>query len=106
MAFTRFNSLNAFLAVAARKSFAQAARELGVSTSALSQSVRQLEARIGVTLLMRTSRTVSLTDAGRRLVENAGPAVEQALDALKHATASAGDVTGRVRLTVPAIAVP
>ena len=49
MAFTPLNALNAFIAVARRRSFAAAARELGVSTSALSQSVRQLEARLGVT---------------------------------------------------------
>jgi len=55
-------------------------RRCSNSTSALSQFVRQLEARLGVTLLTRTSRTVGLTDAGQRLLENAGPAVEQALE--------------------------
>lgn len=104
MALTSLNSLNAFLAVARKKSFAQAARDLGVSTSALSQAVRQLEARLGVTLLTRTSRSVALTDAGQRLVENAGPAVDQALDAMKNAAAHPGEVTGRVRLTVPTVA--
>ena len=87
MAFTPLNSLNAFLAVARRRSFAAAARDLGVSTSALSQSVRQLEERINVTLLTRTSRNVALTDAGQRLLENAGPAVEQALESLKTVSA-------------------
>jgi DNA-binding transcriptional LysR family regulator len=105
MAFTPLNALSAYLAVARRRSFAGAARELGVSTSALSQSVRQLEARLGVTLLNRTSRTVALTDAGRRLLEDAGPAVEQALESLKTVTARPGEVTGRVRLSVPTLAV-
>jgi DNA-binding transcriptional LysR family regulator len=105
MAFTPLNALNAFLAVARRRSFAAAARDLGVSTSALSQSVRQLEERLHVTLLTRTSRSVALTDAGRRLLENAGPAVEQALESLKTVSAQPGEVTGRVRLTVPAAAV-
>ncbi len=106
MAFTPLNALNSFLAVARKRSFAAAARDLGVSTSALSQSVRQLESRLGVTLLTRTSRTVALTDAGQRLLENAGPAVEQALESLKTVSARPGEVTGRVRLSVPTAAVP
>jgi DNA-binding transcriptional LysR family regulator len=106
MAFTPLNALNAFLAVARRRSFTAAASELGISTSALSQSVRQLEERLGIALLTRTSRSVALTEAGRRLLETAGPAVDQAVDALKTASARPGEVTGRVRLTVPAMAVP
>jgi DNA-binding transcriptional LysR family regulator len=105
VAFTPLNALNSFIAVARRRSFAAAARHLGVSTSALSQSVRQLEARLGVTLLTRTSRTVALTDAGQRLLENAGAAVDQALESLKTVSARPGEVTGRVRLSVPAVAV-
>jgi len=105
VAFTPLNTLNAYLEVARRRSFAGAARELGVSTSALSQSVRQLEARLGVTLLTRTSRSVALTDAGQRLLEHAGPAVEQALESLKTVSARPGEVTGRVRLSVPTAAV-
>lgn len=105
MAFTPLNSLNAFIAVARRLSYAAAARELGVSTSALSQSVRQLEERLEVTLLTRTSRNVALTDAGHRLLENAGPAVDQALESLKTVKARRGEVTGRIRLTVPSVSV-
>jgi DNA-binding transcriptional LysR family regulator len=105
MAFTPLNALNAFIAVARHRSFAAAARHLGVSTSALSQSVRQLEVRLGVTLLRRTSRTVALTDAGQRLLENAGAAVDQALESLKTVSVRPGEVTGRVRLSVPAPAV-
>src|SRR5688572_13106705 len=58
MAFTPLNSLNAFVVVARHRSYAAAAKDLGVSPSALSQSVRQLEERLGVTLLTRTSRSV------------------------------------------------
>src|SRR6266496_4892594 len=105
MAFTPLNALASFIAVARHRSFAAAARHLGVSTSALSQAVRQLETRLGVTLLTRTSRTVALTDAGQRLLENAGAAVDQALESLKTVSARPGEVTGRVRLSVPTPAV-
>src|SRR5512138_428388 len=105
MAFTPLNALNAFIAVARRRSFAAAARELGVSTSALSQSVRQLEARLGVALLTRTTRTVALTERGRRLLEDAGAAVDQALESLKTVSTRPGEVIGRVRLSVPTAAV-
>jgi DNA-binding transcriptional LysR family regulator len=105
MAFTPLNALNSFIAVARRRSFAAAAKDLGVSTSALSQAVRQLETRLDITLLTRTSRSVSLTDAGQRLLENAGPAVDQALESLHTVKAKRGEVSGRIRLTVPTVAV-
>ncbi len=105
MASTPLNALHAFLAVARQRSFAAAARHLGVSTSALSQSVRQLEARLGVALLTRTSRSVAPPEAGPRLLEHSGAAVDQALEALKTVSARPGEVTGRVKLTVPTPAV-
>jgi DNA-binding transcriptional LysR family regulator len=71
-----------FLTVARLRSFSSAARDLGASRSAVSQAVRQLEERLRVVLLARTTRSVSLTDAGRRLVETAGPALGQAVAAL------------------------
>lgn len=104
MSFTPLNALNAFIAVARRLNYTRAAKDLGVSTSALSQSVRQLETRVGVALLTRTSRSVALTDAGQRLLENAGPALEQAIASLKIVSGRPGEVTGRVRLTVPTAA--
>src|SRR5438132_263712 len=104
MAFTPLNALNGFLAVARRHSFAAAAADLEISPSALSQAVRQLEAKLGVTLLSRTTRSVALTAAGRRLFEQAGPAMGQALEALKTASAQPGEVTGQIRLTVPTTA--
>lgn len=105
MAFTPLNALIAFLAVARRRSFAAAGRNLGVSTSALSQSVRLLEERLGVALLTRTSRSVALTDAGQRLLESAGPALDRVLESLQTVTAKPGEITGRVRLSVPTAAV-
>ncbi len=98
--------LQVFLAVARLRSFSGAARELGVSTSAVSQAVRQLEEQLRVVLLTRTTRSVALTEAGRRLVENAGPGVEQALTALKEVSAQPGETVGRLRLSVPRSAVP
>src|ERR1700722_2288556 len=62
--------LTAFVAVAKRLSFRAAASQLGVTPSALSHAMRQLEARIGVRLLHRTTRSVSLTDAGRPMVRH------------------------------------
>lgn len=98
--------LQVFLAVARLRSFSGAARELRVSTSAVSQAVRQLEEELRVTLLVRTTRSVSLTDDGRRLVEGAGPAVGQALAALTEVSARPGEPVGRLRLSVPRAAVP
>ncbi len=73
MSYTPLNSLNAFVAVARRRSFAAAARELGISSSALSQSVRQLETKLGVSLLARSSRSVAPTAAGERLCATPAP---------------------------------
>jgi DNA-binding transcriptional LysR family regulator len=96
-----FPQLQAFLAVARSHSFTAAARDLGVSRSAVSQSVRQLEKELRVTLVTRTTRSVSLTDAGKRLVDSAGPAVAQVRAALTEVTAKPGEVVGSLRLTVP-----
>jgi len=98
---TLFPQLQAFLAVARSHSFTAAARDLGVSRSAVSQSVRQLEEELRLTLVTRTTRSVSLTDAGKRLVDSAGPAVAQVRAALTEVTAKPGEVIGRLRLTVP-----
>lgn len=101
-----FPQLQAFLAVARLRSFSGAGRELGVSRSAISQSVRQLEEHLRVVLLARTTRSVSLTDTGRRLVESAGPALGQVEAALTQVGAQPGEVVGRVRLSVPRSAIP
>jgi DNA-binding transcriptional LysR family regulator len=98
--------LQVFLVVARLRSFTGAARELGVSPSAVSQTVRQLEEQLRVVLLTRTTRSVALTDAGRRLVEGAGPALGQALAALTEVSAQPGEAVGRVRLSVPRLAWP
>jgi DNA-binding transcriptional LysR family regulator len=72
----------------------------------VSQAVRQLEEQLRVVLLTRTTRSVSLTDAGRRLVEGAGPSLRQVVAALAEVSAQPGETVGRVRLSVPRAAVP
>src|SRR5260370_15926222 len=81
-----FSDLNTFLAVSDHLSFRAAAAQLGVTSSALSHSIRQLEERLGIRLLHRTTRSVSLTDSGIRLLERLRPGMEQ--------ISSAGGVEG------------
>jgi DNA-binding transcriptional LysR family regulator len=71
------NDLLAFLAVARERSFTKAAAKLGVSQSALSHTIRGLEARLGLRLLARTTRSVSPTEAGERLLLSVGPRFEE-----------------------------
>jgi DNA-binding transcriptional LysR family regulator len=74
---TNLNDLLAFLAVARERSFTRAAAQLGVSQSALSQTVRGLEARLGLRLLTRTTRSVAPTEAGERLLRAVGPRLDE-----------------------------
>jgi DNA-binding transcriptional LysR family regulator len=101
-----FPQLQAFLAVARLRSFSSAARELGVTRSAVSHAVQQLEEQLRVVLLSRTTRSVSVTDAGRRLMESVGPAFGQIVGALGEVSAKPGEAVGRLRLSVPRTAVP
>jgi DNA-binding transcriptional LysR family regulator len=101
-----FAQLQAFLAVARCRSFSSAARELGVTRSAVSHAVQQLEEHLRVVLLARTTRSVSVTDTGRRLLENAGPALAQVVAALGEVAAKPGEAVGRLRLSVPRLALP
>src|SRR5947207_4591750 len=71
------DDLRALVAVAHERSFTKAAAKLGVSQSALSQTIRQLEARLGVRLLTRTTRSVSVTEAGERVVGTVAPRIEE-----------------------------
>src|SRR5208282_4206564 len=73
---TDLNDIVAFLTVAREQSFTRAAAKLGVSQSALSQTVRGLEGRLGVRLLDRTTRSVAATEAGDRLLRNIGPKID------------------------------
>ena len=101
-----YAQLHAFLAVARGRSFSAAARELTVSRSAVSQSVAQLEKHLRVVLVARTTRSVSLTEAGRRLAQSVGPAEAQIRAAFAAVSSKPGEVVGRVRLTAARAAFP
>jgi DNA-binding transcriptional LysR family regulator len=90
--------LTAFIAVADNLSFRAAAARLGVTPSAVSHAVRQLEERVGVRLLHRTTRSVSPTDAGRRLLERLRPAIEQIAGALDDLNGERCRPFGRLRV--------
>src|SRR3981189_3993116 len=90
--------LTAFSAVADELSFRAAALRLGVPPSALSHSMRQLEERLKVRLLHRTTRSVSLTDAGLRLLERLRPAIDQIAGALEDLNQERQRPMGRLRI--------
>jgi DNA-binding transcriptional LysR family regulator len=93
-----FADLTAFVAVADHLSFRAAASRLGVTPSALSHSMRQLEDRLGMRLLNRTTRSVSLTDAGLRLVDRLRPAIDQIAGALEDLNEERSRPFGRLRI--------
>src|ERR1700761_1862826 len=92
------SNLTAFVAIADRRSFRAAASQLGVTPSALSHSMRQLEERLGLRLLHRTTRSVSVTDAGLRLLERLRPAIEQIASALEDLNQERSRPVGRLRI--------
>src|SRR3954451_52758 len=92
------NDLVAFLAVARERSFTQAAAKLGVSPSALSHSIRGLEERLRLQLFTRTTRSVSLTEAGERLFQDIGPHFDSIDDALAALTELREKPAGTLRL--------
>ena len=99
MARENYNDLMAFLAVARERSFTRAAAQLGVSQSALSHTVSALEARLGLRLLTRTTRSVSPTQAGERLISAIGPHFE-GIDAGLEALSELRDKpSGTIRIT-------
>lgn len=95
---SEFAELKAFAAVVERKSFARAASHLGVSPSALSQTIRLLEGRLGTRLLNRTTRSVAPTAAGDQLYARIAPLFREMADAVAEASAAAGQMSGTLRL--------
>jgi len=96
---TDLNDLAAFLAVARERSFTRAAAQIGVSQSALSQTLRGLEARLGLRLLTRTTRSVSPTEAGERLLRSVGPRLAEIEAELASLTELRVRPAGTIRIT-------
>jgi len=94
------DGIEAFLRVAARRSFSAAALDLGVSPSAISQTIKALEARVGAPLFMRTTRSVSLTQAGEMFHARAAPAFAGLADAYEAARNLGGRAVGRLRINL------
>lgn len=94
------DGIEAFLRVAERRSFSAAAVDLGVSPSAISQTIKGLEARVGAPLFMRTTRSVGLTQAGEMFLERAAPAYAGLGDAYEAARNLGNRPAGRLRINL------
>ncbi len=101
MSSASLSDLDAFVAVARARGFRGAAVARGVSPSSLSAAVRRLEARMGVRLLNRTTRSVTPTEAGERLMERLAPVLAEVEGALDAVNAFRDSPTGTLRLSVP-----
>lgn len=95
------NGLLALKVVADKGSFTAAAKEMGVSTSAISQTIKQLEKQLSCILLNRTTRSTSLTEIGEQFLRQYQPALEQLLDAIEQLGSFTGKPIGTLRLNVP-----
>jgi len=93
--------MSAFVAIAEQASFAKAAKQLGVSRSSLSESLRSLEERLGVRLINRTTRSVAVTEAGERLLVQLRPLLDNFDAALESVNAFRDSPAGQLRITVP-----
>ena len=96
--------LSAFLSVAEERSFTRAAKRLGVTPSAMSHAIRELEEGLGVRLLSRTTRSIAPTNAGEQLLARLRPALGDIQEALSQISGLSGKPAGRVRLLVPRLA--
>jgi DNA-binding transcriptional LysR family regulator len=99
MTVENFNDLATFAVVAQEKSFTKSAAKLGVSPSALSQTIRALEERLGLRLLTRTTRSVSTTEAGQRLLISVTPRLDEIRAELSALSGLRDKPTGTVRIT-------
>lgn len=105
MKLNHLDGLIAFWKVAEHGGFTAAAADLAVSPSALSQAVRQLETRLGVRLLHRTTRSVSLTEAGQAYLQRIGPALGQVIDAGDELNVLQGRPSGTLRVNAARVSI-
>lgn len=96
--------LKAFMMVAEQKSFSKAAEQLGVSPSSLSQTVKSFEETLGIRVLNRTTRSVSLTEVGQKLIDRIRPAVSELEGALQEVKSARARPSGIVRIKSPKLA--
>jgi DNA-binding transcriptional LysR family regulator len=101
MAKDLLDGLTTFMAVARRRSFTGAASDLAVTPQAVSLAIKALEGRIGAPLFNRTTRAVRLTEAGRRLIEGAEPAISAIAAAIDNAASLGGEPKGLLRIALP-----
>lgn len=101
---SEFAELKAFVAVVERQSFARAAEHLGLSPSALSQTIRQLERRIGTRLLNRTTRSVAPSASGEQLYQRLAPLFREMAVAVTEASEATGRMSGTLRINTLGIA--
>jgi len=99
MSLENFNQLAAFALVAKERSFTRAAAKLGVSQSALSQTIKALEARLGIRLLTRSTRSVSPTEAGERLARSVAPRLKEIEQEIAALSALREKPAGTIRIT-------
>lgn len=101
---SEYAELRAFAAVVEHGSFSKAAAHLGITSSTLSLTIRKLEERLGVRLLHRTTRSVAVSDAGLRMMQRLGPALEELEGAVTDAVQEADRPSGLLRLNVARVA--
>ncbi|WP_095081091.1 LysR family transcriptional regulator [Pseudomonas sp. Irchel s3h17] len=99
----RFQEMQVFMAVAHDQGFAAAARRLGLSAASVTRAVAALEVRIGAQLLIRTTRTVQLTEAGQRYLEDCRRILADIQDAEESAAGSHADPRGQLTITAPVL---
>ena len=97
----QLGDLEAFVTIARRRSFRKAAIERGVSASASSQSMRNLESRLGLRLLNRTTRRVAPTVAGEELLSRLGPVFGEVAQAIDHLNVHRQTLAGTLRINAP-----
>lgn len=102
----QLNGLIALKAVAEKKNFTAAAESLKISPPAISQAIKQLESRLGVAMLSRTTRSTSLTEAGEKFLNQANPAIDQILAAINDIGLYAKEPSGLLRINLPRIIYP